>query len=248
LSNDEIIRMRQDRRPYWVKKNYLSFRRWYTNHFLRPACDHLGDHHTIMKPWYVHISGPNIRIGQCATIIGEPSERVKIGVWGREPDQGEITIGDYALISPGSRITAGDKVVIGNSVMMANGVYITDSDWHGIYDRSHRTEEVSPVIIEDNVWLGDCSKVLKGVTIGENSIVAAGAVVTKDVPANVVVAGNPATIVKHLDKDKGFITRADYFSDPVGQEKFFDSVDKIVLQNNGFVNWLRTLVSPNSSD
>lgn len=240
--------MRQDRRPYWVKKNYLCFRRWYADHFLRPACDYLGDHHTIMKPWYVSISGPNISIGKCATIIGEPSEQVKLGVWGRESDQGEITIGDFVLISPGTRITAGDKIEIGNSVMMANSVYITDSDWHGIYDRSHRADTISPVVIHDNVWLGDRSTVLKGVTIGENSIVAAGSVVTKDVPANVVVAGNPAQVVKQLDAEKGFITRADYFSDPVGQEKFFDDVDKLVLQENGLLNWLRALFWPNSKD
>ena len=51
--------MRDDLRPYWVKKAYLRFRHWYAEHFLRPACDSLGPHHTIMKPWYVHISGNN---------------------------------------------------------------------------------------------------------------------------------------------------------------------------------------------
>ena len=188
--------MRQDRRPYWVKKVYLDFRRWYGNHFLKPACDHLGNHHTIMKPWYVSISGPNIRIGKCATIIGEPDQRVKIAVWGSQPELGELTIGDYVLISPGVRISAADSITIGNSVMIANGVYITDADWHGVYDRSQRAPAVTPVIIHDNVWLGDRCAVLKGVTIGENSIVAANAVVVKNVPANVVVAGNPAKVVK----------------------------------------------------
>ncbi|WP_101759254.1 DapH/DapD/GlmU-related protein [Oceanicoccus sp. KOV_DT_Chl] len=240
--------MRQDRRPYWVKKNYLRFRHWYAEHFLRPACDYLGEHHTIMKPWYVSISGPNIIIGKCVTIIAEPNQRVKIAVWGREPDQGEISVGDYVLISPGSRISAADKIVIGNSVMLANGVYITDSDWHGIYDRTKRSDEVTPVIIEDNVWLGDNSVVLKGVRIGENSIVAANAVVTKDVPANVVVAGNPAKVVKELDAKKGFTTRADFFADPEGQARFFDSVDKMVLSDNGFFNWIRALLFPTRKD
>ncbi len=98
--------MRQDYRPYRIKKSYLGFRRWYANYFLRPACDYLGDHHTIMKPWYVSISGPNISIGKCATIIGEPGNRVQIGVWGREEGLGEITIGDYVLMSPGVRVSA----------------------------------------------------------------------------------------------------------------------------------------------
>ncbi len=240
--------MRQDRRPYWVKKNYLRFRHWYTEHFLRPACDYLGDYHTFMKPWYISISGPNIRIGKCATVIGEPDNRVKIGVWGREPHTGRIEIGDYVMISPGTRISASDEILIGHSVMMANGVHITDCDWHDIYDRSARSPEVRPVHIADNVWLGDHATVLKGVSIGENSIVAANAVVSKDVPANVVVAGNPARVVKELDPEKGFTTRGDYFADPEGLATFFDGVDRMVLKENGFFNWLRALVWPSVKD
>ena len=240
--------MRQDRRPYWVKKLYLRYRRWYTNHFLKPACDYLGDYHTCMKPWYISISGPNISIGKCATIIGEPDNRVKIGVWGREPETGSIEIGDYVMISPGTRISASDQVTIGHSVMMANGVYITDCDWHGVYDRTKRDDRVAPVVIKDNVWLGDHATILKGVTIGENSVVAAGAVVSRDVPPNVIVAGNPATIVKELDTEREMVRRADYFSDPAGLEKFFDQVDHMVLSQNGFFNWLRALVWPNARD
>ena len=240
--------MRQDRRPYWVKKNYLRFRHWYTMHFLKPACDDLGDYPTFMKPWYISISGPNIRIGKCATVIAEPEARIKIGVWGREPDQGKITIGDYVLISPGGRISASDEIVIGDSVMMANGVYITDSDWHDLYDRTARSPEVKPVHIGNNVWLGDHSTVLKGVTIGENSVVAAGAVVSKNVPPNVVVAGNPATVVKQLDPERPMRTRADHFADPAELQAFFDSVDRMVLGKNGTLNWLRCLLKPGRKD
>ncbi|WP_148059396.1 DapH/DapD/GlmU-related protein [Sinobacterium caligoides] len=246
--NSESIYVRQDRRPYWVKKFYLRFRHWYAEHFLRPACDELGPHHTIMKPWYVGIDGPNITIGRCATIIGEPQAPVKIGVWGREPMAGEITIGDYVLISPGCRISASDRISIGDSVMMANGVYITDCDWHGLYDRTERDAEVYPVVIKDNVWLGDHASVLKGVTIGENSVVGAGSVVTRDVPDNVVVAGNPAKVVKQLDPARVIKTRAEYFADPVGQAQFFDAVDKMVLKENGTWNWLRALIKPSVRD
>ncbi len=240
--------MRQDRRPYWVKNIYLRFRRWYTNHFLKPACDYLGDYHTCMKPWYISISGPNISIGKCATIIGEPDNRVKIAVWGREPELGRIEIGDYVMISPGTRISASDEIIIGHSVMMANGVYIADSDWHGIYDRTKRSDLVAPVHIADNVWLGDHATVLKGVSIGENSVVAANAVVTRDVSANVVVAGNPAKVVKELDMEREMIRRADYFANPAELEIFFDRVDKMVLGQNGFFNWLRALVWPTRRD
>lgn len=240
--------MRRDHRPYWLKKSYLRFRRAWANHFLRPACDALGDFHNIMKPWYVSISGPNIRIGRCATIIGEADSRVRIGVWGGEPDSGSITIGDYVLISPGTRISARESIRIGDSVMMANGVYITDSDWHGLYDRTRPAAAATPVVIGDNAWLGDRCTVLKGVTIGENSVVAANAVVTGDVPPNVIVAGSPARVVKALDPGRGFVTRADYFADPVALERFFDGVDREVLQGNTFMRWLRTRCFPASGD
>jgi acetyltransferase-like isoleucine patch superfamily enzyme len=238
--------MRDDLRPYWVKKSYLAFRRWYTDYFLRPECTSMGPYDTVMKPWYVHISGPNIRIGHSFTAIGEPMHRVEIGVWGREPGAGRIEIGDCVLMSPGSRLSASDEIVIGDGVMMANGTYITDSDWHTIYDRTRRSESPTPVRIGNNVWLGDHCTVLKGVTIGENSVVAARAVVARDVPANVVVAGNPAKVVKELDPERGFTTRMDYFADPAGLQRFFDQVDRDVLEGNGFFRWLWSVLYPRS--
>jgi len=238
--------MRKDLRPYWLKKSYLSFRRWYTDYFLRPECRVFGPYETVMKPWYVHISGPNIRIGRNFTAIGEPMHRVEIGVWGREEGAGRIEIGNCVLMSPGSRISASDEITIGDGTMFANGAYVTDSDWHTIYDRTKRDERVTPVHIGRNVWLGDHATVLKGVTIGDNSVVAARAVVSKDVPANVVVAGSPARVVKELDPEQGFTTRMDYFVDPVGLERFFDEVDRQVLGENGFWAWLWSVVYPPS--
>lgn len=238
--------MRHDMRPYWLKKSYLNFRRWYAEYFLRPQCESLGPHHTIMKPWYVHISGNNIAIGCNFTAIAEPGQRVEIGVWGRHDGEGRLRIGDCVLMSPGARISASDEVTIGNGVMMANGSYVTDSDWHTIYDRTKRSDRSTPVTIGDNVWLGDHATVLKGVTIGENSVIAARAVVTRDVPANVVVAGNPAKVVKELDPERALVTRMDYFKDPVGLEQFFDAVDREVLAGNSFWRWLWSVVYPAS--
>ena len=83
---------------------------------------------------------------------------------------------------------------------------------------------------------------------GAASVVAAGAVVTRDVPANVVVAGNPAKVVKQLDPERPMKTRADYFADPQGLQKFFDGVDKMVLGKNGTLNWLRCLLKPGPND
>lgn len=238
--------MRQDLRPWWVKKAYLRFRYWYTEYFLRPECESLGPWHTVMKPWYVNISGNNIRIGKCFTAIGEQMHQVEIGVWGREEGQGRIEIGDCVLMSPGSRLSASDEIVIGNGVMLANGAYVTDSDWHTIYDRTKRDERVTPVHIGDNVWLGDHATVLKGVTIGENSVVAARAVVTRDVPANVVVAGNPAKVIRELDPERGFTTRMDYFADPAELERFIDAINREVLAGNTLWRWLWSVIYPAS--
>lgn len=236
--------MRADLRPYWIKKAYLTGRNAWVDWRLRPRCDYLGPHATIMNPWYVVISGANIRIGHSFTAIAEPHHRVEIGVWGRQFGAGRVTIGDACLMSPGSRISASDEVTLGDGVMLANGAYVTDSDWHGLYDRIDRDERVSPVRLENNVWIGDHATVLKGVTVGENSVVAALSVVTKDVPPNVVVAGNPAKVVKTLDAGKGFRTRMDMFSDPVATASFFDQVDREVLAENSLWFWLWTLIWP----
>ncbi|MEM1404961.1 MAG: acyltransferase [Pseudomonadota bacterium] len=238
--------MREDLRPYWVKKTYLRLRGWYVDYFLRPECASLGRYATVMKPRYVIISGPNIHIGDCFTAIAEPMHRVEIGVWGRQAREGTIRIGNGVLMSPGSRISASDEITVGDGTMLANGVYITDSDWHTIYDRIQRAETPTPVHIGRNVWLGDHATVLKGVTVGENSVIAARAVVTKDVPANVIVAGNPARVVKELDQDREMITRMDYFADPEGLARFFDEVDRQVLSENSFFRWLWSIVYPPS--
>ena len=72
---------------------------------------------------------------------------------------------------------------------------ITDSDWHS---DDPRTGIDKPIIIDNNVWLGYGVKVLKGVHIGENTLIGAGSIVTKDIPANVIAAGNPCKIIKQL--------------------------------------------------
>lgn len=169
---------------------------------------------------------------------------VEIGVWGREHGQGAIRIGDFALLSPGVRISASDEIIIGDGVMMANGCYVTDSDWHTLYDRTRRSLTPTPVVLEKNVWLGDGVTVLKGVTVGENSVVAARSVVTRDIPKNTVVAGNPAKIIKKLDADLGYITRGELFSDPSSVLSFYDAVDREVLSKNSIFKWISSLIWP----
>ena len=163
---------------------------------------------------YLHVNGEGISVGDFATFISAPDSHIHLTTWNADKHDGKIEIGDFCLFSPGVRVSAATKIKIGNSCMFANSAYISDSDWHGIYDRALPVGQSKQVTLEDNVWIGDGAIVSKGVTIGKNSIVGARTVVIKDVPPNVIVAGNPAKIVKELDPNKKMISRADMFSSP----------------------------------
>ena len=114
----------------------------------------------------------------------------------------KIQIGNNVGIS-GSTINATKSVTIGNNVLIGSGCLITDTDSHPLHyeDRNmERNEKIhrAPLVIEDNCFIGARSIILKGVTIGEGSVVGAGSVVSKDVPPHSVVCGNPAKVVKIL--------------------------------------------------
>lgn len=130
--------------------------------------------------------------------------------------EGQCTVGDFTLLN-GALIMAEERIEIGSHCLISWNVGIADSDFHPLdpaqrlidaralapyfKDRPPRPKlKTVPVIISDNVWIGMSATILKGVTIGENSVVAAGSVVTKSVPPNVVVAGNPAVVVKTFEK------------------------------------------------
>lgn len=133
---------------------------------------------------------------------------------------GKITIGENTYIGQNTIIQSKESVKIGNCVIIANNVLIVDNNNHPtdpdmryqmsmcedfIHDElwSWKYAESKPIIVEDNVWIGRDSRILKGVTIGKGSIVALGAVVTKDVPPYTIVAGNPAKVVKELNLVEG---------------------------------------------
>jgi serine acetyltransferase len=136
---------------------------------------------------------------------------------------------------------------VGDSCMVASNAYITDSDWHDIYNRI-APGKVAPVKIENNVWIGDSAIVCKGVTIGENSIVGAGAVVVHSIPANSIAAGNPARVVKTLDPNQAFTTRAQWYADPARLFEEFDQWDRALLQGNTVRGWLRSIFLPAKGD
>lgn len=111
-----------------------------------------------------------------------------------------ITIGARTATSNNITIIAMKSVEIGAQCLIGDCVAIYDCDFHEI-DPSRRRGSAGPseaVVIGNNVWLGSRVMVLKGVSIGDNTVIAAGSVVTRSIPANVVAAGVPARVVKQL--------------------------------------------------
>jgi carbonic anhydrase/acetyltransferase-like protein (isoleucine patch superfamily) len=105
-----------------------------------------------------------------------------------------------------------------------------------------------PVYIGNNVWIGDSAIVCKGVRIGENSIIGAGSVVVRDIPANAVAAGNPAIVVKYLDPGKPVKTRADWLADPGALAAQFEEIDRHFMKDNTWLGWLRSFFFPRKGD
>lgn len=239
--------MRKDHRPYAIKKGWLKFQKLYTHHFIRPQLDSLGKGFAFMRPWHVELFGAPITIGRYATVIATSDKKVRLSVWPEQADMGRIAIGDYNLICPGVRISSAKAVEIEDNCMLANGAYITDADWHGIYDRVS-LGKARPVHLAKNVWVGDSTIICKGVEIGENSIIGAGAIVTENIPKNSVAVGNPAKVVKQLDPEAPITTRADWYADPVQLAREFVQWEQAVLKGNTFFGWLRHLLFPKPND
>lgn len=142
------------------------------------------------------------RFGGRSTIIrmGKDAEITTNGNFSLYYD-GDITVFENAKLELGSgfcnvnvKIRCKKSIKIGERAAIAHDVTIMDSDAHSIVENGF--EMTKPIVIGDDVWIGSRAMILKGVTIGNGAVVAAGAIVTKDVPANVLVAGIPARIVK----------------------------------------------------
>jgi acetyltransferase-like isoleucine patch superfamily enzyme len=108
---------------------------------------------------------------------------------------GLLEIGDNVFINYGCSLVASTHVRIGNDSLIGTHVMVMDTDFHRVEDKAYDTSG-KPVILEERVWLGNRSMVLKGVTIGHDSVVAAGSVVIGDVPPRSIVAGVPARVVR----------------------------------------------------
>ncbi|WP_339653508.1 acyltransferase [uncultured Salegentibacter sp.] len=161
--------------------------------------------------------GENVLFNRNSRIISENIQDILIDdnvmMYGSliSSNGGEIKIGSFTNIREGCKIFCANKVIIESNVIFADNVIISDTNHHPVNpdDRNimissgwssdlwnWKYAASKSIKIESNVWLGQYSRVLKGVTIGKNSIIASNAVVTKNVPENCIVAGNPASIVK----------------------------------------------------
>jgi acetyltransferase-like isoleucine patch superfamily enzyme len=152
------------------------------------------------------------RVGRSAHVLGSPTvdaTDLEVGdhfrVWSGHRQTlisgwGRIRIGDRCFINCGTVLIAVKEIVIGDDVALANEVYVMDSNSHGVEGRPHVE---APVRIGDGTWVGNRAMILPGVTIGRRVLVAAGAVVTRDVPDEVMVAGNPARVVRSLSYPPG---------------------------------------------
>ncbi len=194
----------------WLKnKRDVLYTLWIRNQF-----GSFGEGSAIGYPCSLQGGGQNrIRIGSNTSIACHGI----LGCWERyrtmdadgskklQRFEPEIEIGDYCSIGEYTHISAVNKITIGDGLLTGRYVYIGDNAHGGM---SWEEAEIRPVRrnisskgeikIGSKVWIGDKVTVLAGVHIGDNVIVAANAVVTKDVPANCVVAGVPAIIVKRL--------------------------------------------------
>ncbi|WP_307774297.1 MULTISPECIES: acyltransferase [Flavobacterium] len=130
-------------------------------------------------------------------------------------EKGIVKIGSYNWTSLRTQIVCANSVEIGSFCMFGRDVYISDSNEHPVdpIERLNSTKKFwsnrvvnryyqvdnAPVTIGNNVWVGERAIILKGVSIGDNSVIAAGSVVTKNVPENSIVGGNPAKVIKILE-------------------------------------------------
>lgn len=173
---------------------------WYEPLF-RSQCEAVGPGFRLERLPYLVGSG-RIRLGKNVEFAG----KIDIGFSNRHHADPEFTVGDDTFLGHACVFNIARSIRIGNHCLIAGDVRIADFDGHPVDAARRRAKEttpaaaIHPVVLEDDVWVGRNVLILKGVTIGARSIIGAGAVVAKDVPPDVVAAGNPARIVKYLSE------------------------------------------------
>lgn len=159
-----------------------------------------GLHTTAHLPW---VSGSGrIILGDHVMISG----RFAISFASSYTPNPSLTIGNHTDISNGCSFVVGKSITIGDHVLIGQSVQIRDSNGHATDPVERKegkpaaTDEVKPVVIEDNVWIGNNAVISPGVTIGEGSIISASSVVVNSVPPYTIVSGFPARKIGTLEK------------------------------------------------
>jgi len=183
----------------------LSLTRWLLKTFyykpvFKSLCDRIGSNLNIVSGMPYLNTNLKLVIGNNVTIYGDA------GFQGYKVYEKPILeIGDNTFIGPQVRIGVGKEIKIGKHCLIAARVFISDHDGHP-FDWQKRREglpvektDIKPIVIEDDVWIGEGAFICKGVKIGRGAIVGARAVVTKDIANFTVVAGNPARVIKIIN-------------------------------------------------
>ena len=230
--------MRRVHHPYWFEKAAEFYHARWAEHFIHPQFEALGAEPRFVGAKHLDIRGGNMRAGDHFHVYATREQPVSLAVDPFEGGQGHITFGSYCILAPGVRIRSAIGVEVGDNCMFAESVLITDSDWHDHYHRIY-PGKLAKVVIEANVWVGDRATICKGTRLGENCIIGAGAVVTRDVPKNTIFAGNPAKQIGELDASQHMTRRDALFVGGVPYQKFKDQFDRRRLAGNSVAGWLR---------
>ncbi len=150
--------------------------------------------------WVSRFQNSTIKIGSNCIFLSKKTSNA-LGLYrpcmlSTHSQTARIEIGDGCSFS-GTSIGSLKLVSLGKNVRCGANTLITDTDWHTDDPRSGGSADV---IIEDNVWLGTNSVVLKGVRIGKNTLIGANSLVVRDIPANVIAGGNPCKVIKHIQE------------------------------------------------
>ena len=193
--------------PYKLHCKLQSTRNVFYTLWIKNFLGSIGEHSRINYPCSLQGGGQkNISIGDNTTIASTSI----LGCWTKYGKQSfpnaSITIGNHCSIGEYNHITACNKITIGDGLLTGRYVIISDNSHGGLSEEEaniqpslRELKSKGEVVIGNNVWLGDKVAVLSGVHIGNNVIVAANAVVTKDLPDNCVAAGVPAKVVKQIN-------------------------------------------------
>jgi acetyltransferase-like isoleucine patch superfamily enzyme len=184
----------------WARRSLVA-----TPTFLARCAVH-GDRISVDQLPY--ITGPvRIELGSNIRVSG------KIGIKGASQGAAAtsptLKIGDGVFIGHGTQFAVARSIEIGNFVSIGGGSYLADTDGHSnyapgrpIWEVPASESDIAPVVIEENVQISRDVTILKGVRIGARAVIGAGSVVRSDIPADAVVAGNPARVIKRHSADR----------------------------------------------